>query len=198
MSLSASIDRISGYAPKVAAGGPRAAVAVAVEWGSVEAEVGEPTFMLTLRTSSLRAHSGQFALPGGKIEAGETPEQAVLREVAEEIGDARWRTIGRLDDFVMRNGTVIAAFVLLHETGTAAIVPSADEVAEAYRIPIDGLHLLEEVGSHELADGSMQCSVGEFALFPPTGAIVYQFLELWATGTAPDIEQFSEPRFASK
>ena len=61
----------------------RAAVAVAV----IEADVaGEAAFLLTKRTPRLRAHGGQWALPGGRVDAGETIEQTALRELHEELG----------------------------------------------------------------------------------------------------------------
>jgi len=47
---------------------------------------GGLSVLLTLRASDLRAHSGQVAFTGGKIDAGETPRQAALREAHEEIG----------------------------------------------------------------------------------------------------------------
>mgnify|MGYP006278013883 FL=1 len=41
---------------------------------------------LTVRGSGLRHHTGQVSLPGGRVDAGETLEQAALREAREEIG----------------------------------------------------------------------------------------------------------------
>ncbi len=55
----------------------------------VVARDGEATLLLTQRAAALRDHSGQIAFPGGKIEPGESPLDAALREVEEEIGLAR-------------------------------------------------------------------------------------------------------------
>ncbi len=57
----------------------RAAVAIAL----TRAETGEgTTFLLTRRAASLRAHSAQWALPGGRCDPGETQAQSALRELA--------------------------------------------------------------------------------------------------------------------
>src|SRR5512147_2160091 len=89
---------LSGFAVQAAhAPGLRsAAVAVAIaDEGSGAALQGiqEPAgwstaaaLLLTRRAGSLRAHAGQWALPGGRIDEGETPEQAALRELREEVG----------------------------------------------------------------------------------------------------------------
>src|ERR1700692_1927094 len=62
----------------------RAAVAIAlVEAGDGS---GGTAVLLTLRAAGLRAHRGQWALPGGRCDAGETPVMAALRELAEELG----------------------------------------------------------------------------------------------------------------
>jgi 8-oxo-dGTP pyrophosphatase MutT (NUDIX family) len=41
---------------------------------------------LTVRASALRHHTGQVSLPGGRLDAGESVEQAALREAHEEVG----------------------------------------------------------------------------------------------------------------
>ena len=51
----------------------------------IAAHQGGPTILLTRRSGKLRAHSGQWALPGGRLDAGESAEEAALRELQEEI-----------------------------------------------------------------------------------------------------------------
>src|SRR5579863_7371243 len=75
--------RLAGF-PRVAADRPelrQAAVAVCVT-----VHDGVPCLLLTRRARRLRTHAGQWALPGGRRDAGETAEQAALRETAEEVG----------------------------------------------------------------------------------------------------------------
>src|SRR3979411_3269711 len=61
----------------------RAAGALAL----VDAGDGADTALrLTRRAPGLRAHRGQWALPGGRCDAGETPATAALRELPEELG----------------------------------------------------------------------------------------------------------------
>src|SRR6185295_19431740 len=89
----------------------RAAVAVAV----TRAEDSDgATFLLTKRTPKLRSHSSQWALPGGRVDEGETIEQTALRELEEELGITAGRetVIGRLDDYPTRSGYLISPVVL--------------------------------------------------------------------------------------
>src|SRR6476469_2555377 len=97
----------------------------------------EAALILTRRASHLRDHPGQWALPGGRIDAGESAEQTALRELAEEVGLALdpGAVLGRLDDFVTRSGFVITPVVVW--AGPArALVANAAEVASIHRIPV--------------------------------------------------------------
>ncbi|MBU3916201.1 NUDIX domain-containing protein, partial [bacterium] len=75
--------------------------------------------ILTRRATSLKNHSGQWAFPGGRIDKNETPEEAALRELEEEVGLklGNERVIGRLDDYVTHSGFVITPVVIWGGTG---------------------------------------------------------------------------------
>src|SRR5438105_12743718 len=80
---------------------------------------GVPCFLLTRRAARLRRHAGQWALPGGRFEDGESAATAALRELAEEVGltpgaDA---VLGLLDDYGTRSGFVITPVVVWGSTG---------------------------------------------------------------------------------
>jgi mutator protein MutT len=97
----------------------------------------QPSILLTLRAAKLSAHAGQVSFPGGRIEAGETPEAAAVREAAEEVGlDPRLPEIlGRLPEHHTGTG--------FHITPVVALVPPplnlvADprEVEEPFELPL--------------------------------------------------------------
>src|SRR5947209_7546056 len=89
----------------------RAAVALTL----VEADdgSGETAFLLTRRSAHLRAHAGQWALPGGRCDPGETLEEAALRELEEELGVKLGPAdiLGVLDDYPTRSGYAITPVV---------------------------------------------------------------------------------------
>ena len=90
----------------------RAAVAIAL----VEADEGAngTALLLTRRAAGLRAHRSQWALPGGRCDAGETPVEAALRELHEELGLKLGPAdvLGLLDDYPTRSGYLIAPVVV--------------------------------------------------------------------------------------
>jgi len=49
-----------------------------------EADIG-PELLFTRRTMNLRSHRGEISFPGGRMDAGETPVAAALREAFEEV-----------------------------------------------------------------------------------------------------------------
>lgn len=187
-----------------------AAVAVAIADAGQGAELeGLPrhqrwnrgaALLLTRRADSLRSHAGQWALPGGRIDAGETPEQAALRELAEETGlalDAS-AVLGRLDDFATRSGYVITPVVLW--AGPARqLRPQCGEVASIHRIPAAELlradaPMLETTshGEHPV----LRMPIGSSWIAAPTAAVLYQFREVCLLGRATRVAHFDQPEFA--
>jgi len=135
-----SIARPSRACPplKPAPGLKRAAVAVAlVAAGDAS---GATALLLTRRAADLRAHGSQWALPGGRCDAGETPAEAALRELHEEVGlglapDA---VLGLLDDYPTRSGYLITPVVVWAATN-AALSPNPAEVASVHRIALSDI-----------------------------------------------------------
>lgn len=162
----------------------------------------QAALILTRRASHLRSHAGQWALPGGRIDAGETPEQAALRELAEEVNlqlDAG-AVLGRLDDYATRSGFVITPVVVW--AGAARhITPNPAEVASIHRIPVAEFlradaPLLERVAhsAHQV----LRMPVGNNWIAAPTAAVLYQFREVCIAGRPTRVAHFEQPEFAWK
>ncbi len=75
----------------------------------------DPTVLLTLRSARLNSHAGQVSFPGGRMEAGETPEQAALREAEEEVGldPGLPELVGRLPSVLTGTGYLVTPVVAL-------------------------------------------------------------------------------------
>jgi 8-oxo-dGTP pyrophosphatase MutT (NUDIX family) len=187
--------------PRVAGGGgaglTRAAVAIAL----VEAErpAGETAFVLTRRTADLRAHRNQWALPGGRCDAGETPAQAALREMHEEVGlhlgpDA---VLGLLDDYPTRSGYLITPVVVWAGEG-AQLHPNAGEVASVHRIPLADVvkpDAFDFVTIPESDRRVVRVRIDRHLIHAPTAAVIYQFRELVA-GRVTRVADLEQPVFA--
>lgn len=98
----------------------------------------EPGVLLTLRTSHLRAHAGQVAFPGGRIEPEDASvEAAALREAFEEVGlrAADVELAGRLPEYVTGTGYHITPVMAL-VPGGLALTPNPDEVEALFMLPL--------------------------------------------------------------
>ena len=99
-----------------------------------------PGILLTKRTATLTAHAGQVAFPGGRMDAGETPEQAALREAHEEVGlpPDSVELAGRLPDYVTGTGYLVTPVLGLLMPGFVP-VPAAAEVESVFELPLSVL-----------------------------------------------------------
>lgn len=192
------------------AGGRASAVALAIADAGYGADVSglpehaswsdDAALLLTRRSARLRNHAGQWALPGGRLDAGESHEEAALRELEEEIGLARPEDaiLGRLDDFETRSGFVITPVVVW--AGPAATLrPNPAEVASIHRIPLsellrDDAPLLQH--EHDPSRPVLRMPVGDGSIAAPTAALLYQFREVCLHGRSTRVAHFEQPRFA--
>jgi len=173
-----------------------AAVAVTI----VSDEEGEAAFLLTRRAPRLRAHAGQWALPGGRVESGESAVDAARRELAEELGleiavDA---VLGLLDDYATRSGYVITPVVVWGDD-TAALRPDPEEVAAVHHVPLALLDAPEVPRLHAIPESDRPVisipMVGTY-VHAPTAAIVYQLREVALHGRPTRVAHFEQPVFA--
>jgi mutator protein MutT len=208
------VEHLQGFGVQRAdlAGHRAAAVAVAIadegpgaDLAGIAAPPGwstEAALLLTRRAGGLRAHAGQWALPGGRIDAGETPEQAALRELHEEVGLLldEDTVLGRLDDFVTRSGYVITP-VLVWAGAARAMHANPNEVQSIHRIPVREFLRADAPMLETRADSAqpvLRMPVGDSWIAAPTAAVLYQFRELCIWGRPTRVAHFEQPHFAWK
>ncbi len=126
--------RIAGYNPdpeRIAGAHPAAVLAAVV------LRPGGHGLILTERSSNLRKHSGQVAFPGGRIDPGESPLDAALREAEEEIGLAPELVtpLGYLPSYYTGTGYQMTPVVgIVHPD--AVLTPNPAEVARVFEVSL--------------------------------------------------------------
>ncbi len=173
-----------------------AAVAVVL----VADDAGRACFLLTRRAATLRAHAKQWALPGGRIDAGESAERAALRELEEEVGLARDETavLGLLDDYGTRSGFIITP-VVVWGGAAVALVANPDEVAGVYRVPLADLDhpdVPRLVTIPESDRPVIQLPILSSLIHAPTAAVLYQLREVVVHGRDTRVDHFEQPVWA--
>ncbi|SEB24935.1 MULTISPECIES: CoA pyrophosphatase [unclassified Mycobacterium] len=161
---------------------------------------GGAAFLLCRRTSRLNSHAAQWALPGGRLDPGETVVDAALRELHEEVGIKlpEESVLGLLDDYATRSGYVITP-VVVWGGGRLDPQPSPDEVLAVYRV---GLHQLQRPDSPrfisipESERPVVQIPLGNDLIHAPTGAVLLQLRWLGLEGRPDPVDELEQPVFA--
>jgi len=187
--------RLAGF-PRVAADRPelkQAAVAVCVTEHD-----GTPSLVITRRAARLRGHAGQWALPGGRREPGETAVDGALRETREEVGlhlgtDA---VLGVLDDYVTRSGYVMTP-VVCWAGPVGELVGAESEVAAVHQVPLADLDVEPTFVRIPESDAPViRLPLFDRLVHAPTAAIVHQFCRIACRGEVQRVAHFEQPVFA--
>ncbi len=188
----AGFDRIALLRPELKA----ASVAVCI----TSSRAGD-SLLITRRARGLRSHAGQWALPGGRRDPGESVEEAALRELREETGlhlgaDA---VLGILDDYVTRSGYVMTPVVVWGGTPPGNLAGAASEVTQVYEVPLADLDVEPELISIPETDAPViRLPLFDRFVHAPTAAIIYQFCQVALHGRQQRVAHFEAPVFVWK
>ncbi|WP_433712251.1 NUDIX hydrolase [Nocardia sp. CA-084685] len=181
--------------------------------------VDGPPSVMVIRRAYRGRNAGQWALPGGRVDDGETVEQAAIRELHEELGltASQADLLGRLDDFPAASGFVITPIVAALNDASE-LRPSPDEVHSVHRVDLARLaaddvphwvHPNDAVRQKDLRGdapsvnsdglGLLQMRLAEnMTIHSPTGAMLWQFREVILLGRDPAaarIAHFAQPEW---
>ncbi|HEY7520652.1 MAG TPA: CoA pyrophosphatase [Methylomirabilota bacterium] len=191
----AHLDRFERRA--CAVDGRRAAAVALVLLADASGEAG---LLLTRRAAGLRQHARQWALPGGRVDPGESAVDGALRELAEEVGltlDAD-AVLGLLDDYPTRSGFVITP-VVVWGGAAATLRPNPAEVASVHHVPLRDLEhpdIPKLVTIPESERPVIQLPILSTLVHAPTAAVVYQLREVVVHGRSTRVDHFEQPVWA--
>ncbi len=171
----------------------RAAVTVAL----VAGEDGMASVVMC-RRGRVGSHQGQWGLPGGRIDSGESAEQAAVREMGEEVGLTSPLVLGRLDDYVSRSGFHITPFVAWC-AGQVPAVTSPEEIRSVHRFGLSELIRADSPRWVHIPESDrpvLQLPIEDWFVHAPTAAVLYQFAEVVLRGRTTRVDQVEEPVFA--
>ena len=169
--------------------------------GSVEGTAGGPAVLLTRRAARLNAHAGQWAIPGGRIDHGESPLQGALRELDEELGlrlGAR-RPAGpprRLPDPLGLRDQPVRVLGWCRSGARARPRPrSTRSTASPSGSCAGPIRPASSRSPRATAPSSSSRSARDL-IHAPTGAVLYQFRRVALEGVCERVDELEQPLFA--
>ena len=170
---------------------------------TIISHAGEAALILTKRSPKLKAHTGQWAIPGGRIDINETAVDAARRELVEEVGLAvnEDRVLGLLDDYSTRSGFTITPVVIWGGVQEDQLIANPDEVASIHPITFTELTRTDAPHLESIPESDRQVLSMPFEddrVYAPTAAMLYQFREVALLGRQTRVSHYDQPVFAWK
>lgn len=181
---------------------------------------GDILSVIVMKRAYRGRNAGQWGLPGGRLEPGETAELAALRELREELNLTAKPAdvLGLLDDFPATSGFAITPIVVTVDD-IDSLRPNPDEVFSVHRVDLARL-AAEDVPhwvrpehatlQHELrgdlpeaeAAGLLQMRIApDMTIHAPTGALLWQFRAVVLLGRSPAdsrVAHFTQPDWTAR
>jgi 8-oxo-dGTP pyrophosphatase MutT (NUDIX family) len=154
------------------------------------------SLLITRRAHGLRNHAGQWALPGGRRDDGESIEDAALRELREETGVSLGASavVGLLDDYVTRSGYLMTPVVVWGGAADGGLTAAPGEVARIFQVPLADLDVEPEVLQiPQTPRPVIRLPLFDRYVHAPTAAIIYQFCQVALHGRALRVAHFDAP-----
>jgi 8-oxo-dGTP pyrophosphatase MutT (NUDIX family) len=131
----------------------------------------EPAVLLTVRRDDMRTHAGQIAFPGGRVDAGEQPIEAALREAHEELGldPAEVEVIGAIENYRTVTGFVVTPVIGVIPPDLP-LAPHESEVADWFEAP---LHFVLDPENHQRRSALFQGRMRDYYEIVWTGRRIW-------------------------
>ena len=161
----------------------------------------DAAIIVTKRSPRLKEHTGQWAMPGGRIDAGENAIEAALRELREEVNLelSEDQVLGTLDDYVTRSGYVITPVVVWAGIDDRHLHPNPDEVASIHPFTFDELIRDDSPNLESIPESDklvLSMNYFEDVIYAPTAAMLFQFREVAIEGRVTRVLDYDQPVFA--